>query len=140
MEKGKLTSNLVFTYGRTGEIPPGRDIFRYLHQAKDKNMLAALPDRYTVKPEFSEFVNDVNKGGYLSVPYIGTVTIVYNPDLIDKKDVPKSWEELANFKGLLAITGSGCYGMRTLTALYSTVGAKKFEKLSKMQICRLLKP
>ncbi len=131
LEKGKLTSNLVFTYGRTGEIPPGRDIFRYLHLAKDKNMLAALPDRYTVKPEFAALVNDVNKGGYLSVPYVGAVAIVYNPDLIDKKDVPKSWKELANFNGSLAVTGSGCYAMRTLTALYKTVGEKKFEKIVK---------
>lgn len=129
LEKGELASNVVFTYGRTGEIPPGRDIFRYIHKAKDKNMLKSLPGRYQVKPEFSDFVADISMDGYLSVPYITTVAIVYNTELIDTKDVPKSWEELAAFEGSLAIPGSGCYGMRTLTALYNTVGAGKFEQI-----------
>jgi len=131
LKKGELPANVIFTYGRTGEIPPGRDIFKYLHQAEKKGMLSPLKGRFNIKPQFQEFVDDIEKGGHLTAPYVGSTVIFYNKDLIKTKDVPKSWKELANFDGKVAVPGSGCYGMRTLTALYNVLGEKDFEKLIK---------
>lgn len=131
VKEGKLPANVIFTYGRTGEIPPGRDIFMYLHNAQKKGMLGSLKDRYTYKPQFKSMIEDISKGGYFEVPFVGATVIFYNKELIKEKDVPKSWKELVEFDGNVAVPGSGCYGMRTLAALYNTVGEKDFEKLIK---------
>ncbi|NKQ41338.1 MAG: extracellular solute-binding protein [Sulfurovum sp.] len=131
IKEGKLTTNVVYTYGRTGEIPPGRDIYMHLYNAMDKNLLGKLNKELKLKPQFQMIADDIGKSGHLSVPYVGTYAIFYNPDLIKKEDAPKSWNALADFKGKIAVPGSGCFGMRSLTALYHIVGAKKFEEIIK---------
>lgn len=131
IEEGKLSPNVVFTYGRTGETPPGRNIYMHLYNAKDKNLLGVLPARFTLKPEFQKIADDIDQSGRINVPYVGVVTIFYNPALIKKEDVPKSWQDLASFNGAIAVPGSGCFSMRTLTALYHTVGEEAFVEIIK---------
>ena len=125
--EGALGFNLVVTYGRTGETPPGRDIFKHLNNARD--LLQPLPDHLKMAPEFSALAD--TGAGQLMVPYVGLMAITYNPKLIDTADVPKSWAELANFSGDLAVPGRGCFAMRTLASLYDVVGVEKFEAIVK---------
>ncbi|MCL0033086.1 ABC transporter substrate-binding protein [Peptococcaceae bacterium] len=124
IEQGTLKYDVILTYGRTGETPPGRDIYAHLNNSR--HLMEALPDFYDIRPEFAALVD---AEGHLHVPYVGTGVIVYNPELINREDVPKSWAALADFDGQIAIPGRGCYGMRTLASLYHTVGAEKFEQI-----------
>lgn len=127
IKDGKLGVNVLMTYGRTGETPPGRDIFKHLNNAK--SLFKSLPNQLAMAPKFSALA-DKGDGQFL-VPYMGVMAIAYNPKLIDKADVPKSWAELADFKGTLAVPGRGCFAMRTLASLYDIVGAEKFENIIK---------
>ncbi len=129
LETGELPANVIVTYGRTGETPPGRDILMHMHNLKAANLFGKLPKQFTLRSEFQKIADDVDTSGYISVPYIAAIAIFYNPALIERKDVPNSWKGLANFDGKIAVPGSGCFGMRTLVSLYHAVGAEKFEKI-----------
>ncbi len=122
---GSIDFSVLFTYGRTGETPPGRDIFKHLNNARD--ILEPLPDHFEMAPQFGALTDKGN--GQLPAPYVEMMVISYNPKLIDTADVPKSWAELAEFAGSLAIPGRGCFTMRTLASLYHVVGKEKFEKI-----------
>ncbi len=124
VKEGKLRHSVILSYGRTGEVPPGTDIFKHLHNARD--LFASKPGHLDLRPQFSHF-NEYQ--GQLHYPFVETMVIFYNPKLIDTKDVPKSWADLANFNDTLAIPGRGCYAVRTLSSLYHTVGEKKFEQI-----------
>lgn len=126
-EEGKPRFNLVMTYGRTGETPPGRDVFKHMNNARD--LFQPLPGHFEMVPEFANLADTGD--GQLLVPYVGMMAITYNPELIDTADVPKSWAELAEFDGTLAVPGRGCFAMRTLASLYDIVGAEKFETIIK---------
>jgi ABC-type Fe3+ transport system substrate-binding protein len=122
---GSLDFGVLITYGRTGETPPGRDIFKHLNNARD--ILQPLPDQLEMAPQFAGLAD--TGAGQLMVPYVEMMVISYNPKLIDTADVPKSWAALAEFEGSLAIPGRGCFAMRTLASLYDVVGKEKFEKI-----------
>lgn len=123
--EGELGFNLVVTYGRTGETPPGRDIFKHMNNARE--LFETLPGHLEMAPEFAALADTGD--GQLMVPYIGLMAITFNPELIDAADVPQSWADLARFEGTLAVPGRGCFAMRTLASLYDVVGAKDLKTL-----------
>lgn len=135
---GSLGFDVLITYGRTGETPPGRDIFKHMNNARD--LFEPLPTHLEMAPEFAALAD---KGdGELLVPYVEMMVISYNPKLIDAADVPKSWAELAEFEGSLAIPGRGCFTMRTLASLYDVVGEELFEQIiqnAKMPVMQTMK-
>jgi ABC-type Fe3+ transport system substrate-binding protein/predicted small lipoprotein YifL len=120
----QLKANVLIAYGRTGELPEGTDI--YAAWEASRPLLEPMPGHFTVRPELAALVDTQ---GHFQVPYFDTMVIIYNPALIERKNVPKSWAELADFDGTIAVPAWGCFGMRTLTYLYNIVGEEKFEHL-----------
>lgn len=136
--EGNLGFDMLITYGRTGETPPGTDVFKHLNNAR--GIFEPLPTQLEMAPQFAALADKGN--GELLAPYVEMMVISYNPKLIDTADVPKSWAELAEFEGSLAIPGRGCFTMRTLTSLYDVVGEEKFERIiqnAKMPVMQTMK-
>lgn len=135
--KGELNANVIMAYGRTGEAPKGTDI--YAAWEASRPLLKPMPGHITVRPEFSALVDPED---LWQVPFVDTMLIIYNPALIDRKDVPTSWAGLANFDRQIAVLAWGCFAMRTLTYLYNIVGEEKFEqiiingKVPALKLCR----
>ncbi len=124
VENNKFPHSVLMSYGRTGELPPGTDIFKHLNNARGQ--LESKPGHIELRPEFTK-LNDSK--GHLQYPFVETMVIFYNPKLIDNKDVPKSWAALGSFSEQIALPGRGCYAVRTLSSLYHTVGRDDFEKI-----------
>lgn len=134
--EGKLRANVLMVYGRTGESPEGTDIYAALEASRP--LLEPMSGRYTLRPEFAELID---KKGHFQTAYVDTVVIIYNPNLINRANVPKSWAELADFamprecgccpppETVIAVPAWGCFAIRTLTYLYNIVGEEKFKKI-----------
>ncbi len=124
IEKNELQHSVVMSYGRTGEVPPGSDIFEHLDNSR--HLMKSMPKYLELRSEFAHF-NDPE--GHLHYPFVETMVIFYNPELIKKQDVPESWAALGSFSEQIAVPGRGCYAIRTLSSLYHTTGKDVFEKI-----------
>lgn len=124
IKENKLNHSVVMSYGRTGELPPGRDIFEHLDNSRQ--LLSSKLNHLDLKPVFRHF-NDPR--GHLHYPFVETMVILYNPKLINKQEAPKSWHDLAKFSEQVALPGRGCYAVRALSSLYHTLGKDNFETL-----------
>ncbi len=126
VKAGELNHSVLMSYGRTGELPPGRDIFKHLNNSRD--LMKVMPNHLDLRDELSAF-NDPK--GQMHFPFFETMVILYNPKLIQEDYIPTTWAALADFPGKIALPGRGCYAVRTLVSLYHTVGAEKFEEIIK---------
>ena len=124
--RGELKANVIMAYGRTGEAPEGTDIYGAWEASRP--LLEPMPDHITIRPEFRALVDPQ---GLWQVPFVDTMLIIYNPELIDRQDVPTSWAGLADFDRQIAIPAWGCFAMRTLTYLHEIAGEKTFEQIIK---------
>ncbi|MCD5415454.1 MAG: ABC transporter substrate-binding protein [Clostridiales bacterium] len=135
--KGELNANVIMAYGRTGEAPEGTDIYGAWYVSRP--LLKSMPNHITLRPEFEVLVDPE---ALWQVPFVDTMLIIYNPTLIDRKDVPTSWAGLADFDKQIAIPAWGCFAMRTLTYLYEIVGEDKFTQIMEnggvpaLKLCR----
>ena len=90
-------------------------------------LIAELPNRYDVREEFLTLVDPL---GELHLVWVDAYVIIYNPSLIDIKDVPTTWEELANFEQPISWPTKGCIGTWGTKAFFSYLGEENFTKLS----------
>ena len=124
--RGELKANVIMAYGRTGESPEGTDI--YAAWEASRPLLKPMPGQITVRPEFSALVDPE---GLWQAPFVDTMLIIYNPELIDREDVPTSWAGLADFDRQIAIPAWGCFAIRALVYLHEIVGEDKFIQIIK---------
>lgn len=126
VKAGELNHSVLMSYGRTGELPPGMDIFKHLHNSRD--VMKVIPNHLDLRAELSSFNDSKNQ---MHFPFFETMVILYNPKLIQEDYIPTTWAALADFPGKIALAGRGCYAVRTFVSLYHTVGAEKFEEIIK---------
>ncbi len=125
-KEGELRADVLMSYGRTGQAPTTTDIYGAWEASRP--LLKPMHGYIELRPEFAELVDPE---GHFQRPFVDTMVIIYNPKLIDRKDVPKSWAGLAEFDDTVAVPAWGCFAMRTLTYLYSIVDKEKFEQIIK---------
>ncbi len=124
--RGYLTTALA-----VGQIGRGT-IFTYNHLEvnqqleKGRDMLHIEPNKYNIREEFSGFIDPL---GQFHVVWLDAYVIIYNADLIATADVPRTWEELANFDQPIAVMTTGCMGTWGTRAFYSYLGEENFARL-----------
>jgi len=113
----EIDRGTIFTYNHL-------EVHQQLEEARP--LIAEFPNRYEVREEFAPLVDPL---GELHLVWVDAYVIVYNPSLIDSKDVPKTWEELANFNQPISLPAKGCMGTWGTKAFFSYLGEENFAKL-----------
>lgn len=113
----EIDRGIIFTYNHL-------EVHQQLEEARP--LIAEFPNRYEVREEFAPLVDPL---GELHLVWVDAYVIVYNPSLIDSKDVPKTWEELANFDQPISLPATGCMGTWGTKAFFSYLGEENFAKL-----------
>ncbi|NKQ38830.1 MAG: ABC transporter substrate-binding protein [Methanosarcinales archaeon] len=117
INRGSIERGTLFTHGHI-------DVHRLFEDARP--FVEALPERYIVREEFSELADPTGK---LHLVWVDAFVIIYNPEQINRENVPNTWSYLAEFEQGIALPTKGCIGSWGTIALYYHLGEEKFTTL-----------
>ncbi len=117
LSREEITRGTIFTANHL-------KVHQQLEEAR--TLIAEFPNRYDVREEFAELVDPL---GELHLVWVDAYVIIYNPSLIDSKDVPATWEELANFDQPISLSFRGGTDTWGAKAFFTYLGEENFAKL-----------
>jgi len=117
LARGKIERGTLFSYNH-------RHVHQLLEEARP--LIAELPGRFPVRPEFAELVDP---RGELHLVWVDAYVIIYNPGLIAREAVPSTLAELAKFDQPISVPTTGCLGTWGKMALYHHLGEENFRRL-----------
>ena len=97
----------------------------------------AFPERFPVRNEFLELVCPDNK---IQLVWVDAIVIIYNPDLINREDVPKTWAEFSEFEQGVVFPTRGSMSTWSVVGLYYHLGEEKFTTLLNNTVLRYRLP
>ena len=127
LNRGRITRGTLFSHNH-------REVHQQFEAARP--FIAEFPGRYPPREEFAVLADPL---GELHLVWVDAFVIIYNPDLIERANVPSSWEALSRFDQPVSIVTGGCLGAWGMMAFYHHLGEENFKRLianARMKDCR----